>query len=416
MSGRKVEEEDRNHAAAILRGGERDATITFRATSNKGLVLQGTPSTPQDDLTKIVHESASYKNLKVKEVVTHSRAPGPCQPTSSPCLVPAASGLTSMLVDAYNKHQAVTLDPNDVWIAFLVQVGFYVNGRAEALRDKLVGFPGKKELVVVGDGGLKTADYVGLTQSMAEAIQGAIRDPDMADLLVPDWSTTTETHRMAARIALMSSMQSYFQYKYSLRCGIPEVTLKGTVEDWVDMQTRAKKVVALFGIADADGVNHLQVWGDSIDQMMGYMAESRKGNPSLTFWDTVAHRSGGGSGPTYLSGWVTLFSYFTVSGNVNDTCAPSCRDRYGFTQLTGKSKAPDLLFFAPVIDTQDLQPGTISVPIVVEDKMENVEYPCQLVAGNLVSDVVGMAGDPALISHVSSATDWYLGVTSVRET
>lgn len=84
---------------------------------------------------------------------------------------------------------------------------------------------------------------------------------------------------------------------------------------------------------------------------------SAKGNPDLKFWDTVCSRKGGGSGPSYLCGWITTFSVFTDKGGwQGSACDPW-----------------------PQIDTQDIAHNITSVPVTIDDN--GTEYKSHLFAG-----------------------------------
>jgi len=50
--------------------------------------------------------------------------------------------------------------------------------------------------------------------------------------MVQKFSTTTPVEQAAFEVALMDGMQSYFSYEFQTMCTIPEVTLKGTSDDW----------------------------------------------------------------------------------------------------------------------------------------------------------------------------------------
>ena len=56
---------------------------------------------------------------------------------------------------------------------------------------------------------------------------------ELVEILTSDFSTTTLTEKVASEITIMEAMESYFEFVLiSVICGIPEVTLKGTPEDW----------------------------------------------------------------------------------------------------------------------------------------------------------------------------------------
>lgn len=68
---------------------------------------------------------------------------------------------------------------------------------------------------------------------------------DTGKLLVNDFSTTDHVSQTASQIVLMDAMKYYFVYTMRFDCGIPSVTLHGTLADWERLQEKARALRAL---------------------------------------------------------------------------------------------------------------------------------------------------------------------------
>ena len=118
---------------------------------------------------------------------------------------------------------------------------------------------------------------------------------DFRKWVVPDFSTTEEVDRVTAAVLMMGSMQKYFSYRMTLICGIPSVTLLGNKEDWTKIRSRLDMLQRLG--------SQPQSFASLLVPVLDYFIRSFD-NPTapevLTFWNKIAHHSGGGSGPQYV--------------------------------------------------------------------------------------------------------------------
>ena len=193
----------------------------------------------------------------------------------SESVLPARHGLLSAIVDAYNHHHKLVLRPDDVWQAILTQFSFYVNANAEALRDKFVDFDGKKTLVIVMGGTLFSANFGEFANRMVdEQICPNLKDKDVTDWLLPGFSTTQSSDRVAASVTIMSTLQSYFEYVCCLMCGIPEVTLEGTAEDWAQLRAKIDRL-PLYAV---EGQTVMQDWHDLLAPVLDEFVAAKGGN------------------------------------------------------------------------------------------------------------------------------------------
>jgi hypothetical protein len=94
-------------------------------------------------------------------------------------------------------------------------------------------------------------------------------------------------------------MREYFDYTLETSSGIPEVTLLGTVEDWVSIRTRA----AAFTELDLSG------WTAALLPVLDRIVESARGDADPAFWQSFYKHKNQSGGP-YVTGWINvLFPY-----------------------------------------------------------------------------------------------------------
>ncbi|GAB1207592.1 hypothetical protein APSETT445_006316 [Aspergillus pseudonomiae] len=218
---------------------------------------------------------------------------------------PSENGLVRAVWAAYSNHHHLIIRPEDAWFAILSQLGFYVNAHAEELRSYFVSHEGQKELIVKST----VADFGRLAVAMTEQIQANVKDPELREWIMPAFSTTTSSDTIVSAILMMGAMQKYFSYTMMLMCGIPTVTLLGEREDWAVLLSKLDKIPELgeeptqFATLLRPVLEHFIASFDSPSSLS-----------VLDFWGRSVHHQGGGSGPSYLSGWVTAFCFWNASG------------------------------------------------------------------------------------------------------
>jgi hypothetical protein len=186
-----------------------------------------------------------------------------------------------------------------IWLTIAQGLAAHVAENAEQLRPLFVRHRGKLTLEVERD------DLVAGSPSnpwgeVFDAFAAQIRDHigRAHDLIVSDFSTTGEIERLASEVVLMGTLGSYFDYECDL-CGLPSVTLEGTVEDW---ERIGQRVDALAGFG-------LSWWVDWLRPVIDQFVKAARGEPERAFWRSIIKVNGGSGGP-YIGGWiVNLFPY-----------------------------------------------------------------------------------------------------------
>jgi hypothetical protein len=255
----------------------------------------------------------------VDEVLQSSITPPSSQANTTedaslaPPFSPRRNGLVHTIIKAYNHHHAVIIRPDDVWITILTQFSLFVNGpgRAEQLRSKFVAHEEKKQLIVNGMATPYATDFGELAKQMTDLIHENVVDPALQKWIIPDFTTTTANDVVTASVIMMATFKAYFEYLGEARCGIPRVTLLGERADWMSILERIEKLKQ-YGLETKAWYRMLQPvlrrFVLAFDEGYTDSEENRD------FWQRVAHYSRGGSGPTYLCGWITAFCTFDNDG------------------------------------------------------------------------------------------------------
>ena len=211
--------------------------------------------------------------------------------------------LLGTILHAWNYHYDLTLKPDDLWTSIALSLSKYISHNAEQLRSVFVDHEGKKELVAIDIGSAATYDWTIGINKLAKLVDSNINDKHLIGSMTNNFTTTTHITRSISKLAILKSMEQYFDYKMMLLCGIPSIELKGTKEDWIKLK---EKISSMF---EYDVDKKLISWCELLHQLVDKFIEAFDGIEDKTFWNTIVHESGG-SGPSYIGGWISVLNPF----------------------------------------------------------------------------------------------------------
>ena len=274
----------------------------------------------------------------------------------------SANPLLEAVHTAFSDHHRLTLSPDDIWLCLAQGFARHVEANAEALRGRFVRHAGKVKITVIRDEfmlGSPDNDWPGCFAQWSDEL--ATHIGKQRDLVVADFSTTGPIERAASEIVLMSAMRSYIDYELVTRCGIPEITLLGSVADWQSIRRRAE-VFAEYDLGD---------WVRALLPVLDRFVEAAQGgNTERAFWQSIYHLKDQSGGP-YVTGWINvLFPYLDDDGEV-------VPNRHALAWEKAERRAPTL---------RDFPCGLSRVPL--SWKYHGRDLPMNLVAG-----FVGVAQD-----------------------
>lgn len=282
------------------------------------------------------------------------------------------------MYEAYAHHRPFVLSPDMIWL--LISQGFshHINAYPEKYRDRLVDFSDKMSLVVISDLPLELARWDSLIPQFAEQIKENTKG-NIAEMLIADFSTTTEYERIASEITLMETTKNFFEFVViSFICGIPEVTLKGTTADWQKVYDRT------FQLRSFD----LDWWVDELQPILFQFVEASKGNVDVDFWRNMFkwHTLEIYGNPNLIDGWIVKFFPYDKDGK-----------RFDLKNLTRDSNLPDEIARAEVrfIETT----GEFSNETTIE----------------LCGGFIGLAQDPGSFSLTPKIGWWVRKVDKEKE-
>lgn len=140
---------------------------------------------------------------------------------------------------AFAEHRPLLITPDAFWMHIAQGFAQHINNNAERLRYQFVNHSSKRELKVVLERLLDNQDWQKAVELWSKQIDENVK-ADIADLMVCDFSTTTAIIRTASQVVMMDALKQYFDYRLYAVCGIPWITVRGTVDDWKKIRERVE--------------------------------------------------------------------------------------------------------------------------------------------------------------------------------
>ena len=200
-----------------------------------------------------------------------------------------------------------------IWL--LISQGFarHINANAEELRHYFVDFSGKVSLIVSTEE-IKLDNPNSTWEKVFPEFTKQIADytgSEIINLLSSDFSTTTIVEKVASEITIMEAMKPYFEYiVFYTICGIPEITLQGTPEDWQKILEKTKQL----------GKYDLAWWTNELEPILEEFVKASKGKISKRFWRNMFkyHSRKKYGAPKIIDGWIVKFFPYDKGGKRNN--------------------------------------------------------------------------------------------------
>lgn len=238
---------------------------------------------------------------------------------------------------AFDKHYPVAITPDDIWLCISQGLAMHINANPEKYRKQFVAHEDK--MLLRHDNyyrkGDPTTDWTQSFSWFSEKIKDQIGKKH--NLIVANFSTTGMIEKAASEIVLMEAMQNYFDYRERTLCGIPEVTLLGTEDDWKNIRARAQ------ALSEFD----LVWWTDVLDPVLEEFVRAKKGNSNKDFW-TSFYKWNDGSGGSSVTGYVNRLFPYIKSGKTGLMTNPQLKRMDAYEGIS-PSDFPIGLSIAPFI-------------------------------------------------------------------
>ena len=230
-----------------------------------------------------------------------------------PLTISTSHAFYDAIFEAYANHRPLVLSPDMIWL--LIAQGFaqHVNNNAEKLRHYFVQHEGKISLIVRNDSIQLDNPNSPWDEAFANFNNqiGAYTGKELIDVLTNNFSTSTPATKVASQITVMESMKTYFEYVVMrVACGIPDIVLEGTPQDWENLRMKAQYLKKY----------DLAWWIDTLDPILKKIVATSKGKTNTAFWRNIFkyHSGKGCIEPSVSNGWIVKFFPYNKNGQRNN--------------------------------------------------------------------------------------------------
>ncbi|KAF7313793.1 hypothetical protein HMN09_00536600 [Mycena chlorophos] len=323
-------------------------------------------------------------------------------------IAPNRNGFVDTVLSAYRERHALVVRPDDVWLAIVSQLGFYLGAEREVRDARLVAAAdGDPEICAA------TTDLRALSRAMGDVLAKNVVEPALPSWIVPDFSTTTQCDVTVGSMLVLTTLKRETGHAPPRAvdqepCGIPRVTLEGEREDWQNVLERLERLKDL-GLKAIAWYHILQpIIQNFIDAF-----DKADTDANHHFWNTAAFSRPLATGST-LTGWLSAFCIFAEDGEWRGPKLTFAKPK-GKTAAPAPETLPAKRFWTtynktfgkngleyPAIDVADVPPSygeltIVLIPPPLADAATPAPSPvkCTLIAG-LVGLGISSSRDTAL--------------------
>lgn len=219
----------------------------------------------------------------------------------------AINGFIHTVKLAYDHHLKLEITPDDIWLLICQGLAIHVNKNYKELKPLILKDPTPDDPLVLH---VRRDDFIkGKVNPWNEVVAEFVKQIDqntkdeLLKLFVPDFSTTTPENKVVFGMTLMKTTDRYFEYEFDTFCGISEIILKGTPEDWMNLK---KRIYSLDKFK-------LAWWTKELHPVIDEFIAASKGTPKIAFWKKIIKEKEESGRPLRINGWILKFFPYLAS-------------------------------------------------------------------------------------------------------
>lgn len=248
------------------------------------------------------------------------------------------NGLLFTVTKAYSDHYSLTLKPCDIMYAISSALAIYIGKNADKLKEHFSDQVEKYKIIVNRDSFVKGSlnnDWFGVFDEFATVVGKTVLDTELISLMQKKFESTTRKSMAARNISIMNAMQPYCTYELHTKCGIPQITLRGSSEEWEHVRKFAnylRKYDLDWWINELDKV---------LEQFVLASGDIQDKDIDLDFWNKMVKEVDESGGP-YYSGWISVF--FPYIGSKDDLRRNNFTDEFTSSSIPSAITNVDMLW------------------------------------------------------------------------
>lgn len=210
-------------------------------------------------------------------------------------------GYMGILSNAYSRHEKIEIAPHDFWNLVLLEITAFIAVNVDRCRPLFTTSNEKTELLVPTSSA--TSIHI---PGIIELLRAHV--PVDIDTFLPELSTHTEMSRLTMYASFCDAVSPYYSYG-TFCCGIPEIRVTGTKEDWQGLADRAREISLMFLSVDmlqatAYMVDVASLFKDIV-KSFDFPADAAR-----SFWSDIFRQNNVGSGGQLdINGWILRLMY-----------------------------------------------------------------------------------------------------------
>ncbi|MFA7336889.1 MAG: DUF4419 domain-containing protein [Candidatus Obscuribacterales bacterium] len=346
-------------------------------------------------ITFPVHDVAAVTNLKetwkahegINALLTESEGKGfqsilSCSGYNSNTIRQITNhALIEAVHTAFAEHRPLSLSPDMLWLTIMQGVAQHVHNNPERLRKRLVSHEGKMQIVLNVDGfnpDSPESDWQWLIDNLGESLKANIGE--IYDQLMADFSTTGPLEKTVCAITILDAYEAYFEYVVYCICGIPSITLEGTVSDWRNLREKIE-ILAHF---------EMDWWLSSLRPILDHFVRAAEGDIDSEHWQNI-YKLKKAYGWDRINGWIARLIPYIRHGQSGSFSVVNPLLAEPFVIEPDEGPEPASSFFTAVsgLISKDLPSGLSIVPFSFEGGLQSKEM--QLIGGFVGIEQVGEA-------------------------